>query len=445
MSNKYSVIIPTFNEKYFISRNIERIKLLFLDAEIIVSDGGSFDGTIEVCKQYGVKIVKSGLGRGQQLNAGASIASGDILIFLHADTFLPGNAAKILFNAFSDEKVKVARFKVSFDFNNKLLDFYSKFSKFNTRFTRFGDSAIIVRKDFFKNLNGFSNRETFEDVDFFKRTSKLTKIFLIDAYVSSSARRFIKVGVFKQQLLNILLFIGYIFRVNSKTLSRLYNKSNKVKVKKALILFLRYPKAGTVKTRLAETTSSDFAVNFYRSCAEKIVGIAKSIEGINRFAFYSNNNEKQVISDWLGNKLFFSVQEGDDLGSRMKNAFEKVFSSGSEKVIIVGTDIPDLSKKIIEQAFNSIEENDVVIGPSKDGGYYLLGMKKMVYDLFGGIEFSNDKVYSKTIKKLNNLNLRYDSLPLLQDIDTEEDLINWLNEKSNNKIKKEIKLAYKTI
>jgi rSAM/selenodomain-associated transferase 1 len=212
----------------------------------------------------------------------------------------------------------------------------------------------------------------------------------------------------------------------------------------SIIIFLRYPKIGEVKTRLANTTSSEFALRFYKSCAENIVKNVKKIPGINRFAFYSNEDEKEKIIGWLGNKLFFSPQQGKDLGNRMKNAFEKVFSTGAQKVIIIGTDIPDLSKEVIVNAFNLLDSNDVVIGPSKDGGYYLLGMKKIYPELFEEIEFSLPSVYTETIKKMDMLNLNYYKLPELQDIDTEEDLVHWLNSSSVNTIKHEIKMAYET-
>ena len=151
------------------------------------------------------------------------------------------------------------------------------------------------------------------------------------------------------------------------------------------------------------------------------------------------------VMKWLGSKFFFSAQEGGDLGSRMKNAFDKVFSTGAEKVIIIGSDIPDLTAEIINNAFAYLDTSDVVIGPSKDGGFYLLGMKIMHEELFEGIEYSTAKVFSETLSRLRELNLSCKLLPELQDIDTEEDLIRWLNESTENNIKKEIKLAYETI
>lgn len=392
-----------------------------------------------------MKTVHSEKGRGTQLNNGARCASGEILIFLHADTLLPHNAFDLIIDFFNDSKNNICRFLLSFDFNNKLLSLYSNFSKYNTQFTRFGDSAVIVRKTYFDKLNGYTNRDTFEDVDFFKSASRFSNIVILNASVISSARRFVLNGVIKQQLLSISLFAAYLFNFNSQLLSKMYNKRKHNTITDSIIIFLRYPKNRQVKTRLAETTSLKFAQTFYKSCAENLIGIVKRIPRVNRFAFYSNKAEEKEIMEWLGAKLFYAPQEGDDLGSRMKNAFEKVFSTGAKKTIIVGTDIPDLSKEIIAIAFNSLNTNDVVIGPSKDGGYYLLGMKKATSQLFEGIQFSTSKVLSETLLKLSELKLTYHLLPELGDIDTEKDLTNWLNDEYENPIKRNIKLAYKPV
>ena len=343
---------------------------------------------------------------------------------------------------FADPSHKICRFLLGFDFNQRLLDTYSRFSKYDTQLTRFGDSAIIIRKTFFDELGGFENRETFEDVEFLKRAFHFGRINILNASVTSSSRRFIQNGIIKKQLVNLLIFIGYFLNVNSQTLSRMVNKKLKNRTD-SIIIFVRFPRKGQVKTRLAETTSSEFALNFYKLCAENLIRNIKKVPAVNRFIFYSNKKEKTEIINWLGNKFLFASQEGDDLGSRMKSAFEKVFSVGSQKVIIVGTDIPDLSKEIIMKAFEMLDSYDVVIGPAKDGGYYLLGMKKMNSELFEKIEYSTFSVLSETMTKIEELNLAYHLLPELNDIDTEDDLINWLNHDYNNSIKRDVKLVYK--
>ncbi len=441
MSLKYSIIIPTLNEEYFLEKNLQKLKSFHRDFEIIVSDGGSTDRTLSVAQLYGLKIVNSEAGRGIQLNAGAAAATGKILIFLHADTFLPDDAFKLMDEFFSSEKYKICRFLLGFDFNHKLLDLFSSFSKYDNQFTRYGDSAVIVRREFFNELKGFSDRNIFEDTEFFNRASKISKVIILNSYVSSSARRFVKDGVVRRQLFNALLFVGYLFKASETKISIWYiHKFRNSKVN-SIIIFVRNPKLGEVKSRLAKTTSDKFALGFYKSCAENIIKKIKNIQHLNRFIFYSNKKDKDDVIKWLENKFFFSAQEGSDLGSRMKNAFEKVFTTYAEKVIIIGSDIPDLSAEIINKAFEYLSYSDVVIGPSKDGGYYLLGIKKMYAELFEGIEYSTSTVLSETLIRIKLLNLSYQLLPELQDIDTKQDLREWLNSGAANPIKNKICLT----
>jgi glycosyltransferase involved in cell wall biosynthesis len=152
MSFKYSVIIPTLNEEYFIEKNLRFLNSLNRNLEIIVSDGGSVDNTTAVAKKYNAQVINSDTGRGIQLNTGAKATNGDIFLFLHADTFLPKNAFDLLDEYFTNNENNICRFSIGFDFNHRLLDLYSSFSKYDTPFTRFGDSAVIVRKSFFENL-----------------------------------------------------------------------------------------------------------------------------------------------------------------------------------------------------------------------------------------------------------------------------------------------------
>jgi len=115
-------------------------------------------------------------------------------------------------------------------------------------------------------------------------------------------------------------------------------------------------------------------------------------------------------------------QHGNSLGERMNNAFNNVFEKKYSKAIIIGTDCPALTEKVINDAFEKLNNYDVVIGPANDGGYYLLGMKKLHQQLFKNINWSTETVFDATINICNNLNLSYCLLPVLNDVDEEKDL-----------------------
>ncbi len=444
--SKFSIIIPTLNEEHNIQRCLNIVKNNFPQSQIILTDGGSRDNTLKYAKEFNVEIVNSQEGRGIQLNNGAEKAEGDLFVFLHADTVLPSKAKDIILNAFKNPEVKIATFSMSFDIDSPVLKFYSMFTKIDSIFTKFGDFCIVVRRDFFYSINKFPDWVLFEDVEFLRKARRLTKIYTLPGKVTTSGRRYYRNGFIKTQVRSAYYIFLYLLGVSPKILNYKYNRMKSIN-KKAVIIFSKYPRKGEVKTRLAKTLGNDFATLFYKNCAEHTFAetLKLATKNVTPFLFYSNQKDKQKINSWVNKKFTLYSQAGGDLGERMKNAFNSIFSLGIEKVIIIGSDLPDISAKIISDAFDLLDSNDVVIGPAFDGGYYLLGLNKMVTALFEGISWSSSEVLNSTISKLNSLNLTYHLLPKLLDIDTEADIVNWLNSSKtgiNRELKPKIESLY---
>lgn len=200
----------------------------------------------------------------------------------------------------------------------------------------------------------------------------------------------------------------------------------------ALIIFVRFPVAGKVKTRLAETIGSSTAKDFYKLVAENTFAqIAKlEKEMITPFIFCSEKEDLQAIIMWAGKNFQYKIQQGNNLGKRMYNALKTLFDEGFKKVIIIGTDLPDFSSNDIDITLSLLDKYDVVIGPSEDGGYYLLAMRQAHHFLFKDINWSTNTVLSSTIKLLNKEKLKYSLLEEKMDIDTIDDLKKWYAEKS---------------
>lgn len=184
-----------------------------------------------------------------------------------------------------------------------------------------------------------------------------------------------------------------------------------------LIIFAKNPSYGKVKTRLAATFGHDRALEVYCALLAHTAEITRKVNA-STIVFYSEFVELHDVWDMHSLKL---VQRGNDLGERMANAFQEVLQD-QRQAVIIGTDCPDLDEQTICDAFSHLANNDVVIGPAADGGYYLLGIKTFYPWLFSDIPWSTPTVFEETIARCHLHRLRHHILPVLHDIDEENDL-----------------------
>jgi hypothetical protein len=189
--------------------------------------------------------------------------------------------------------------------------------------------------------------------------------------------------------------------------------------KNALIIFVKNPVEGQVKTRLAKTIGNSAAVDVYKQLLQHTLAITKNL-GVDKFVFYGDYINDNDL--WLNNIYQKQQQQGLDLGERIKNAFDIVFNLGYDKAIIIGSDCYELTTQILEEAFDELLINDAVIGPCNDGGYYLVGMKELIPELFDNILWSTEEVLPKTVTMLKDLQLQFEMLPMLNDVDDEASL-----------------------
>ncbi|MBN2484052.1 MAG: TIGR04283 family arsenosugar biosynthesis glycosyltransferase [Candidatus Omnitrophica bacterium] len=428
----FSVIIPTLNEELCIADCINHLRTLNPEIEIIVADGGSTDATLTIAESLGATVLTTARGRGYQLNAGADRAKGDIFLFLHADTRLPDDAFFSLSDFFSDQRVQIGIFRLALDISHWILKWYTFCSRFDSVFTRFGDHCIIVRRGFFYRIAGYPNWPLFEEVKFLQKARVLTKIHLLPKTAVTSARRFVQNGIVRQYFFDAKIMCLYLLGKSPYELAQMYT-ARKKKNHTAIILFARYPVPGKVKSRLAKTKGKRYAALVYKRIAEKAFRTARSISntGLIRYIFVADSDTVKKTCRWARSGFLCLSQTGHDLGQRMEHALCRVFSYGAEKVVIVGTDIPDLSRDIIENALRLLDSHQIVLGPTHDGGYYLLGMKKMYRELFRNIPWSTPDVLPATLSRIENLKAASARLPLLRDIDTEEDLKKWKEDKTH--------------
>ncbi len=227
MAYSLSIIIPVCNESGIINDTIDRLDRLIQEnpVECIVVDGSPAGETITAVKNKKIIRATSGKGRGRQMNRGASIARGSILLFLHADTMLPSGALEHIDAVMRDERYVGGAFDLSIASKKPLLRLVAKVASLRSRITRipYGDQALFARRDFFHSMGGFRDIPIMEDVDFMRRLkARKGRIHITHMKVRTSSRRWEKEGIIYGTLRNWTLMILYLFGMSPEKLARFY-------------------------------------------------------------------------------------------------------------------------------------------------------------------------------------------------------------------------------
>ncbi|MEM8781058.1 MAG: TIGR04282 family arsenosugar biosynthesis glycosyltransferase [Cyanobacteria bacterium P01_G01_bin.49] len=192
-----------------------------------------------------------------------------------------------------------------------------------------------------------------------------------------------------------------------------------------LIIFTRYPEPGKTKTRLIPALGAKGAATLQRQLTEHtITEVKKLLQEVTISIYYAGKN-LELMQAWLGNAFNYYTQTGEDLGKRMKSAFSDSFELGFSHVVIIGIDCPDLNIALLQEAFSRLKNYDLILGEATDGGYYLIGLKRVIPELFQDIPWGTSQVLPLTKHLSEKLNLKTYFLPMLSDIDRPEDLPIW--------------------
>ncbi len=244
-TTRFSIIVPVLHESDKINFLIGHINSLECseEVEVVVVDGSAGEDTIEAIKSEGVIKLRAEKGRGKQMNAGASIAGGEILIFLHADTELPAGAFAKIDAAMKHEKYVGGAFELRIKSEKFLYRLLARLASIRCRLTKipYGDQAIFIRSNYFKRIGGFKEIPLMEDVELMRRIKRIgDKICILKDHVSTSARRWNEEGFFFGLLRNAILFVLYILGVSPHRLARFYK--NEYKDSRVLIQDSNYSK-----------------------------------------------------------------------------------------------------------------------------------------------------------------------------------------------------------
>jgi rSAM/selenodomain-associated transferase 2 len=222
---KISIIIPALNE----AANIEDVIItiqLSTNTEVIVVDGGSQDDTVAIAQSLGVKVISSSPGRAVQMNTGAVAASGEILLFLHADTRLPAGFDVMIRSALQQPGIVAGAFNLRIDASGWGMRLVEWGVKVRSHFWQipYGDQAIFLTKDIFQQIGGFPELPIMEDFELIRRLRRIGKITIMQESVITSARRWLRKGIFKTTLINQIVIIAYLLGVSPERIRSWYRQ-----------------------------------------------------------------------------------------------------------------------------------------------------------------------------------------------------------------------------
>ncbi len=198
-------------------------------------------------------------------------------------------------------------------------------------------------------------------------------------------------------------------------------------------MLAKYPEKGKVKSRLLSLVDAENIVRLYRAFILDL--LERLAEGDYRFRIaYDPFEKEQDFRKEFGEKYLYVPQTGSDLGRKMQNAFATCFSEGIRYAVLIGSDSPDLPKRFIEKAFQMLESDGVVIGPSYDGGYYLIGFSSESFfpGVFDEIPWGTENVCEKSVQILGKAGIHVHKLPLWRDIDRPEDIAMLIDDSKEN-------------
>jgi len=426
---RLSIVVPVLDEAAGIVPMLAALApLRAAGHEVIVVDGGSRDDTVALAAPLADRVIASERGRAAQMNAGAALATGDALLFLHADTRLPDDAAEAIAGAWR-RGARWGRFDVTIQGRSRWLPVVAAAMNLRSRITGIatGDQGMVVSRALFASVGGFAPLALMEDLELSKALKRAAgRPVCLASRVLTSGRRWDRDGALATIVLMWRLRAAWALGADPARLARQYGPT---RVRSHVLqVFAKAPEPGAVKTRLAQALGERAATAAYIALAEHTLDVAAEARRRGVVAaielWCAPDATHPTLAAWArrcGGTLH--VQQGADLGARMRHALRDALSR-DDMPILIGTDCPAIDVGYLAAAAHALDDNAAVLGPVEDGGYALVGVSRDV-DAFDGIAWSTPTVMDQTRALLARAGARWQELPTLWDVDTADDLARW--------------------
>jgi len=434
-SHELSIVIPVLNDTEPLQRLLTTIRA-DPQVDIVVVNGGAPDDRLTaVCDRPDVRLLTSAPGRGRQMNVGASVAAGRWIVFLHADTRLPPQWADEIGRAGADPDVVGGSFRFQLDSSAWQARLIERGVNRRVRWLdlAYGDQALFVRRDVFDAIGGYREWPLMEDVEFVRRLRQTGKLFHSPQPVLTSARRWERDGWWRRSAKNVMLQALFFAGMPPERLANSYSHEPGGQIRaglktrpytgEALVVMARVPSDMRGKSRLTRDLGGDH-VELRRALLQDTLDVVEGVAGVDVFIAFEPADAIAEMRGLVGDGVRLFPQQGDTLGERMRNAFERLFAAGYSGIVMIGSDLPSLPASHLADAFHFVRERPdaVVIGPATDGGYYLIGMCRLCPELFTSIAWSTRDVLATTTRIAESSGLTVSFVSPWHDVDTINDL-----------------------
>lgn len=420
---RLSVIVPALNEAATLAATLAPLQPLRGEGvEILLVDGGSDDDTVAVATPLVDRLFHGTRGRARQMNLGGFAARGRVLLFLHADTLLPPGFDEEIMAGLARSGCAWGRFDVRILGRSPLLGIVAAMMNLRSRWTGIatGDQAIFCTRAAFLRAGGFAPIPLMEDLAFSRAMKPLSPPLCLRAEVRTSGRRWETQGVVRTILRMWALRAAWFFGADPAALARRYGYRIPDPTPQ-IVVFARAPQPGRAKTRLAARYGADGAAAIARACLLRTLATAAGAAP-GRVSLWVEGDIDDFLRETAAQfEVPLARQPEGDLGEKMHAALQRTLACRGP-AILIGTDCPAFTPAHLERAMAALAEADVVTVPAEDGGYVLIGARRVDARLFSGIAWSTPEVMRETRERVRALGWRMTELDTLWDVDRPADV-----------------------
>lgn len=417
-----SIVIPVWQDEQPLARCLRHLTASS-QVEVIVACALGEESRYRSIREIHPKLswVLAPRGRGMQMNTGAAAASGRWLMFLHADCELPRDWPRVLVDADARNEIVAGAFRLTIDSRAWQARIIERAVRLRIALLGmpYGDQALFVRRRVFEMLGGYADLPLMEDIELVRRLKGVGRLVQSRSAVLASARKWERDGWFRRSGQNLYLAARFLSGEPPSRLAQTYFGRKE----RAIVMMARAPWSGG-KTRLQAIAGATAHLDLRAALFLDTLDLAASVDGADHLVACEPAEACERLRDFAQRPVDVFAQRGADLGARLSHAFEDAFRLGFEHVIIIGSDLPDLPRQLLEDAARQLElhRDRVVLGPATDGGYYLVGLNRPAPAVFDGIDWGTERVFEQTISAAASAGLDMALLDTWADVDEPADL-----------------------